>query len=153
MAINEESGTRVPLQVLPKRTKRPATTNGKSKSAKLKRKSAPGARRAATRKAVSPRPPSASISKRATTFAITLLEFQKITAGTCFALVTRFQEETEKTVNRKLSKVDWMPKEGAKLVEAWMRSAKNLTAESGSMVGNTFELARILLERKGDSGK
>jgi polyhydroxyalkanoate synthesis regulator phasin len=53
-----------------------------------------------------------------------MLTFQKTTFDTLFNSMTLLQKQTEDIVDGYMNKANWLPEEGKKAVESWLKACK-----------------------------
>lgn len=96
------------------------------------------------RKAV---PARESTRHRATRLAISLVEFNKATFDTTVRMLGAIQSQTEKAVHQLVSDATWLPKEGKKVVDEWIRAMRRTREDFKRTTDRSFDLIAEYLKR------
>jgi len=136
--------------------KKSTATNGKHN--RSVRKASTRSRGAAESKRPPRKPPKPIIeptSAKAVKLAINLVEFQKVTLGNALALLSSAQDQSEKLLHAMVLDAGWMPKEGRKMAEEWLKAARRSRDGYRKAMDKSFDLLSAYLQQvqKGQGGK
>ncbi|MBX7257030.1 MAG: hypothetical protein K1Y02_11770 [Candidatus Hydrogenedentes bacterium] len=85
--------------------------------------------------------------RRATKLALNLVDFQKTTFDNTIRVFTALQEQTEKLIQELTVKSTWMPKEGKKVVEEWIKTVNRSRNDFKKTMDRSFDLISAYLKR------
>lgn len=86
-------------------------------------------------------------SARAAKLALNWIDFQKTTFDNSLRLLGVLQDQTDKALHQLLGSVPYLPKEGRKVVEEWMRAVRRNRDEFRKAMDRSFDLISHYLER------
>jgi len=67
-----------------------------------------------------------------------MVEFQKATFDNSFNAMAMVQEQAERMINMGLDQANWLPEEGKKVVDAWLKSYKKGREDFKQIVDGNF---------------
>ena len=73
-----------------------------------------------------------------------MIDFQKTTFDNAFNAVAMFQGQTEKMANTMLDQTVWLPEEGRKAINEWVKAYKNGRENFKKVVDENFQKAEDL---------
>lgn len=85
--------------------------------------------------------------RRATKLALNLVEFQKTTFDNTIRVFSALQVQTEKLIQELTVKSNWMPKEGKKVVEEWIKTVNRGRNDFKKTMDRSFDLISAYLKR------
>ncbi len=68
-----------------------------------------------------------------------MLDFNKTAFDNTFTAMTMLQEQTEKMANQFLEKAAWLPQEGKKAIDEWLKSYKKGCDDYKKLVDDSFK--------------
>ncbi len=88
--------------------------------------------------------------RRATKLALNLVDFQKTTFDNTIRVFSVLQVQTEKLIEELTVKSNWMPKEGKKVVEEWIKTVNRSRNDFKKTMDRSFDLISEYLKRVQD---
>ncbi|MCG6878098.1 MAG: hypothetical protein LJE96_02955, partial [Deltaproteobacteria bacterium] len=67
-----------------------------------------------------------------------MVEFQKATFDNSFNAMSMVQEQAERMINMGLDQANWLPEEGKRVVDAWLKSYKKGREDFKKIVDGNF---------------
>ena len=67
-----------------------------------------------------------------------MVEFQKATFDNSFNAMAMVQAQTERMINMGLDQADWLPEDGKKVVDGWLKSHNKGRADFKKIVDDNF---------------
>lgn len=98
-------------------------------------------------RAKSVRATGAPTSARAAKLALNWIDFQKTTFDNSLKLFGVLQDQTDKALHQLLGSVPYLPKEGRKMVEEWMKAVRRNRDEFRKAMDRSFDLISNYLQR------
>lgn len=124
-AISQES-------VQPKRKPRPR----QRKAAAAKTRSP----RVRTTEPTHPRRPVEPATARAAKLAANLVDFERAAFNNAMKVMVVMAQRSEKVLQSRLNRSNWLPKEGKKLVDEWLRTMKKSREDYHRTIDKSFDL-------------
>jgi polyhydroxyalkanoate synthesis regulator phasin len=78
-------------------------------------------------------------------FAKQLIDFHKATFDNSFNAMVMLQEQTERMVNMALEQATWLPEEGKKVINEWVKAYKKGREDFKKMVDDNFQKVESFL--------
>ena len=75
-----------------------------------------------------------------------MIDFQKATFDSSFKAMVLFQEQTEKMANTLLEQTFWLPEEGKKVLNEWVRAYKQGRDDFKKVVEQNFKNAEAFFD-------
>jgi hypothetical protein len=69
-----------------------------------------------------------------------MIDFQKTTFDNSFSAMVMLQEQTERMANTLLDQATWMPEEGKKVVNDWVKAYKKGREDFKKVVDDNFKM-------------
>ncbi len=86
-------------------------------------------------------------------FAKQMIDFNKTTFDNAFNSMVMLQEQTERTVNTFLEQTPWLPEDGKKVLDHWVKTYKKGRDDFKKAVDQNFKTAEALFVETGKTEK
>ena len=82
-----------------------------------------------------------------------MIDFNKTTFDNAFNSMVMLQEQTESMVNTFLEQTPWLPEDGKKVLDQWVKAYKKGRDEFKQAIDQNFKKAEALFVETGKTGK